>query len=291
MHDDEVGIDERLVRRLIGAQHAQWAELSLERVESTGTVHVLFRLGDQLAVRLPRTPRWHDLDQELCWLGWLAPRLPIAVPRVVATGSPAEGYPWPWAVFEWIEGRTWALEEVADPCAAALELADVLQAVHRIDPADAPCGPPGATGPLAAHDTSVREAIDAARGMLDTDAVLDAWRTALDVAAWDGPPLLVHGDVLAGNVLVRDGRLCAVIDWGGLQVGDPARDLTAAWTMFSGASRQRFRAAMAFDDAMWRRARGWALTRITNVAYYAVTNPNFSRDACTTIEAVLDDPA
>jgi aminoglycoside phosphotransferase (APT) family kinase protein len=291
MHEDEVDIDEHLVRRLLSAQCPQWAELPIERVDSTGTVNAIFRLGDQLAVRLPRTPQWHDVDTEMCWLAALAGHLPVAVPEALVRGEPAHGYAWPWAVFRWIDGRTWDPDDNGYSRDAADDVARFLTAMHRADPADQPCPEPVAVAALAAWDDGVRSALDDASGMLDTDATLKAWQRALRVPEWKGPPLLLHGDVLAANVLVRDGRLHAVIDWAGIRVGDPARDLMAAWTLFRGEARRRFRASLSFDDDTWARARGWALTRISNVAYYATTNPRFSSDAIATITEVLADPA
>ncbi len=192
-------------------------------------------------------------------------------------------------MFRWLEGETWRIDRVDDPSAAATELAELLQALQQLDPTATPCPPPIGLDALADNDHAVRAATAAASGMVDADAVLDAWEDALQVPGWEGAPVLVHGDVLADNVLVHDGRLAAVIDWAGVNTGDPARDLMAAWTLFSGAPREVFRSAMAFDDNTWERARGWALTRIKNVAYYAETNPLFSADAMATIAAALTD--
>lgn len=289
MHEDEVDIDGDLVRRLLTGQYPQWADLPIERVASTGTVNAIFRLGDDLAIRLPRTPRWHDLEAEMCWLGNLAALLPIAIPEAVARGEPAEGYPWPWAVFRWIDGRPWTLDDITDPGVAASELAGFVRALQRVDPDAMPCLPEPIVS-LRANDASVRAAIAAAAGMVETERLLEAWAEVIEVPAWNGPPVLLHGDLLAGNVLVRDGQVCAVIDWGGVRFGDPARDLMAAWTLLTGDARRRFRAAVGFDDDTWARARGWALTRIANVAYYATTNPSFSADARTTITEALNDP-
>lgn len=290
MHDDEIDIDEHLVRRLVAGQFPRWAELPVERLDSTGTVNAIFRLGHQLAVRLPRTPRWHDRETELCWLAALAPQLPVEVPEAVARGEPAHGYRWPWAVFRWIEGRTWDPGTSGRSLDAADDVIRFLAGMRGLDPVAQPCAEPLALAGLAASDDSVRSALLDARGMLDTDAVVKAWDWALGVPDWPGKAVLLHGDLLADNVLVRDRRLHAVIDWAGVRVGDPARDLMAAWTLFRGDARRHLRASMAVDDDTWARARGWALTRITNVAYYATTNPRFSADAIATItEALADD--
>ena len=165
-----------------------------------------------------------------------------------------------------------------------------MHALQRLDPADGPRANPGAAGAsISFRDERVRYAIASTHEMLDTTAVTAAWETALEASEWDAEPRWVHGDVLGGNVLTSGRRLRAIIDWGSAAVGDPACDLMAAWSLFSGESRTRFRNAMAADDATWARARGWAINRVVNVWYYANSNPPFVADARDTIENVLAD--
>jgi aminoglycoside phosphotransferase (APT) family kinase protein len=289
LHPGQVDIDEGLVRRLLAAQFPAWAGLPLVPVASTGTVNALYRLGNELVVRLPLVERWAaGVVNELAWLPRLAPSLPLAVPEAVAAGEPGEGYPFRWAVFRWLDGETWSLDRVADPCRAAEELAAFVQALRAVDPTgEPPPRPASHGGPLRDRDQGVRAALAAAEGMVDTAAIEAAWEAALQVPAWDGPPVWVHGDLLAGNVLVRDGRLHAVIDWGGAGVGDPAANALAAWSLFTGESRKVYRAALAVDADTWERGRGWALTRIMNVPYYAETNPLFVEDAKRTLAEAL----
>jgi len=289
MHADEIDIDVSLVRRLLAAQFPKWADLPIEAVPSTGTVNAIYRLGDDMVVRLPRVHRWaRSLEIEYEWLPKLAPHLPLAVPEPLAKGSPGEGYPWPWAVYRWIEGETWNADSVRDLREAATDLARFITALQLIDTTGAPGPRPrGSRGTLAERDPYVRAAIAASHGMIDTDAVTAAWETALQAHGWDGPPVWVHGDLLAGNVLVAGGRLRAVIDFGGVHVGDPARDIMAAWTLFTGESRDVFRAALSVDDSTWARARGWAVSRVLNIPYYKDTNPLFAADAQHTIDEVL----
>lgn len=289
MHADEVDTDVSLVRRLLAAQFPQWADLPLQPVPSTGTVNAIYRLGDDMVVRLPRVQRWaRSLEIEYEWLPKLAPHLPLAVPEPLAKGNPGEGYPWHWAVFRWLEGETWAVDRVGDVCGAAADLARFITSLRLIDTTGAPAPLPSHRT-LAARDSYVRAAIAASHGMIDTDSVTAAWDTALRAPGCDGPPVWVHGDLLAGNVLVAGGRLNAVIDFGGVHVGDPTREIMAAWTLFTGESRVVFRAALSVDDATWTRARGWALTRVLNIPYYKDTNPEFAADALHTIEEVLAD--
>ena len=290
MHDDEIEVPASLVRQLLSSQFPRWAHLPLRRVQSMGTVHAMYRLGDDMAVRLPMIPREHSLDRELRWLPWLAPRLPLAIPEPLAEGQPDHGYLWRWAIFRWIPGETWARDRVDDLCEAAEHLAEFLHALQQLDPADGPRANPGAAGTsISFRDERVRYAIASTHETLDTTALTAAWETALDAPEWDAEPRWVHGDVLGGNVLTSSGRLRAIIDWGSAAVGDPACDLMAAWSLFSGESRIRFQNAMAADDATWARARGWAINRVVNVWYYANSNPPFAADARDTIENVLAD--
>jgi len=293
MHADEVDTDVSLVRRLLAAQFPQWAGLPIEPVESAGTVNAIYRLGDDMVVRLPRVRRWvRALEEECEWLPKLAPHRPLAVPEPLAKGDPGEGYPFSWAIYRWLDGDTWGKDRVRDLCEAAEDLAQFITALRRIDTAGAPAPQPrGSRGTLTERDPFVREAIAASHGLIDTDAVSAAWGAALQAPAWDGAPVWVHGDLSRpGNLLVSGGRLSAVIDFGGLSVGaDPARELIAAWSLFSGESRETFRAALSVDDATWARGRGWALTSVIAVPYYVETNPVIFAEARHTIEEALAD--
>ncbi|MBM4415027.1 MAG: aminoglycoside phosphotransferase family protein [Chloroflexi bacterium] len=265
MQDDELYIDTPLVRRLLAAQLSQWAGLPLRPVESSGSDNVLYRLGDDMVVRLPRrSGRTEDsLDKEIAWLPRLAPQLPLAVPLPLARGRPRDGYPCRWAVFSWLEGETASFELVADPRRAALDLAAFFRSLQAIDVGGAPC--PGEHNfvrgvPLAERDAAVHAAIDSLRGDLEVDAVTATWEAALRAPVWDGPPVWIHGDLNDGNLLVERGRFSGVIDWGGLAAADPACDLMVEWNFLPADAREVFRAALAVDEAMWARARGWALS-------------------------------
>ena len=273
MHADEVDTDVSLVGRLLAAQFPHWADLPIEPVDSAGTDNAIYRVGDDMAVRLPRIrSATGQPGKEHEWLPRLAPHLPLAVPVPLAQGKPAEGYPGHWSVVPWLEGETATVERISDLGRAASDLARFVAALQRIDPADGPTAHRGA--PLAARDASTREAIEALRGVIDVDAATAAWEAALAAPAWDGPPVWVHSDLLPGNLLVEHGRLSAVIDFGCLGVGDPACDSMIAWSLFSGESRDAFRAALSVDDATWARARGHALSQaLIFIPYYVETNP------------------
>jgi aminoglycoside phosphotransferase (APT) family kinase protein len=288
MHTDEIETDVALVRALLAEQFPEWAELALEPVSTSGTVNALCRLGEDLVVRLPRNrgSRSGDLDRELHWLPVLAPLLPVAVPAPLARGMPANGYPWEWGVYRWIEGENPVPGEVADTLAE--DLVRFVETLHRVDLAEGP--PSGRGSSLAAFDEATRAAIAALEGELDTDAATAAWDAALTTPDWPHPPVWTHGDLMPGNLLVRDGRLTAVIDWGGVGLGDPAVDLMPAWNLLPAAERPAFRAALGVDDATWVRGRAWALwSGLVAQPYYKDTNPAFVANARHTVGEILTE--
>lgn len=291
MHPDEIETDVGLVRRLLAGQFPQWAALPITQVESYGTDHNIYRLGDHLAARLPRigwATRQSALEAE--WLPKLAPHLPLRLPVQVATGQPAEDYPFVWSVYRWLPGEN-ANGSIDDLDQAAVDLAAFIKALRQIDTTDAHPRTAGARGaPLVELDESVRRAIVQLADRIDGVSALRSWEESLRAPAWDGKEVWVHGDLLPGNLLVVDGRLSAVIDWGGLNVGDPACDLQSAWNVFAGGSRVRFRSELDADDALWLRGRGWALAQaVWALPYYWDSNPGMIRQASHALAQVLAD--
>ncbi len=285
MHADEVDTDASLVRRLVAGQFPEWADLPIEPVLLGGTDNALYRLGDDLVVRLPRHERTvGTLEMERRWLPRLAPLLPLAVPVPVAEGVPADGYPWTWSIYQWLDGETATTERIADLGEAAIDLAAFVGALQRIDAAGGP--PPSVHNafrgvPLATRDKSTRASIAALASTIDTAAATDAWEAALRAPEWDRSPVWIHGDLDARNLLAREGRLTAVIDWGCLGVGDPACDVAVAWKMLDADARDIFRTALSVDDATWTRGRGWVLSQALNaLSYYTLeTNAVLVREA------------
>ena len=284
MHADEVHTDVRLVRSLLAAQFPQWAALPVARVASSGTDNALYRIGADLVARLPRIERVvPQVRKERRWLPRLAPLLPLPVPVPVAVGAPGAGYPWPWSVCPWLPGANPTTADAGDDRALAVALARFVVALRTVDATGGPS--PGEHNvyrgvPLALRDEATRAAIASLRGMIDTDAATAAWDAALRTPAWAGSPVWIHGDLSAGNILVRDGRLAAVIDFGCLGVGDPACDLIAAWNLLRGDAREAFRAGVGVDDAAWSRGRGWALSMaLIQLPYYKDTNPALAASA------------
>jgi aminoglycoside phosphotransferase (APT) family kinase protein len=258
----DVTIDAGLARCLVDAQFPEWAGLEIAPVALSGVDNRTFRLGDALSVRLPAGD-WYALqvEKEQRWLPALAPSLPLPIPDPVAAGSPGCGYPFRWSVYRWLAGESASEDAIGDLVAFARDLAGFLVALRGADARGGPA--PGRHnffrgGPLSTYGEETLRAIEAQRSVIDAGACLACWEDALD-APWDGSPVWFHGDVAVGNLLVRDGRLAAVIDFGTSGVGDPACDVVIAWTFFSGAAREAFRAALDVDDATWSRGRGWAL--------------------------------
>ncbi|MBV9451827.1 MAG: aminoglycoside phosphotransferase family protein [Streptosporangiaceae bacterium] len=294
MHADEVDVDAGLVRRLLERQFPQWAGSSLRPVRSAGTDNAIYRLGHRLGVRLPRRQSTvAQVEKEHMWLPRLAPHLPFAVPVPLAIGAPGEGYPWPWSIMPWLPGEPATPGHLADPRRAGAGMARFVAALQEIDAAAGP--PPGDHNfgrgvPLADRDHATRAAIRELSGMLDPQPVTTAWDAAVRAPVWQGPPRWIHGDLLPGNILIAGDRISAVVDFGGLAVGDPACDLMVAWTLFSGDSRQAFRDGLTVDDATWARGRGWALSwALIFIPYYLDTNPSVVRQAWRTVHEVLGD--
>jgi len=289
MHDDELVIDAALVRRLLAEQLPDVAGRPLREV-GRGTVNAMFRLGDDLAVRLPRTAEWAgDLERERVWLPRLSERISLRVPEPVAEGRPTDEYPLPWAVYRWVDGDQYEDELVADERGAAEDLARFVREL-RAGPVEG--GPAAGRRPLAVLDEVTRVAIVEAGDLLDTAAVLAAWDRALEAPVFAGDAVWIHTDLLRPNLLVQGGRLAAVIDFGAVGVGDPAADVIAAWTVFGPTGRERYREALEVDDATWERSRGYALTQAALIVpYYRETNPAFTASAQRTIGVVLADLA
>lgn len=294
MHAHEVDIDAALVARLVAASFPQWAHLAIEPVHSSGTDHAMYRLGDDLAARLPRiVGATTQGAKEHRWLPLLAHELPLDVPLPVGRGEPADGYPWQWSVCRWLDGDTATVEQLAGSSDAAAALAGFVTALQRVDATGGPS--PGDHNvnrgvPLAVRDAATRDVIAALADQLDADALTAAWDAAVRAPEWDGPPVWIHGDLQPTNLLTQHSRLSAVIDFGCLGVGDPACDLMAAWNLFSDDARDAFHAGLRIDDATWARGRGWALSvALIALPYYQHTSPAIAAGARYTIAQVLDD--
>lgn len=291
MHEEEVEVDDALVLALLDSQAPSLVEgRALARIDAWGTEHAIFRLGDDLSVRLPKIG-WAAAqgERERRWLPVLAPSLPVAVPVPVFVGEPAFGYPYRWYVSPWLDGT--------NPSAGALDPGELASFVHALErvavPVDAPVPRPAQRGgPLEPADVFTRRRAEDLRILepdLDVDAVLRIWDAGFETPGWDGAPVWVHGDLMDGNLLVRDGRLVGVIDWGGLTAGDPAVELMICWSYFDAAGRAAYRDALGFvDDAMWLRGRAWAVSAaVQALPYYRDTNPDIVARSWRAVRAAL----
>lgn len=261
-----------LVRALLAEQFPHWADLDVRPVGKPGVDNTTFRLGADKLVRMPRFPRWvGQVLREQRWLPVLAPKLPLPVPVPLAQGEPGAGYPFPWSVYAWIDGGNATRAALVDQERAARDLAGFLGALWSLDPAGGP--PPEWSNGFRGVDIAderdsavvglrIERRIGALDGLVDTAALREVFATALAAPAWPKAPVWIHGDPAPGNLLVRDGRLSAVIDFGTLAVGDPACDLIGPWTLLDPTGREVFRAVLGIDDATWARGRGWALSAL-----------------------------
>ncbi|MFD5813895.1 aminoglycoside phosphotransferase family protein [Streptomyces sp. NPDC127038] len=287
MRAGERRIGGSLVRRLLAEQFPRWARLPLRRVPSAGTVNALYRLGDDLVVRLPRiADAAEDAAKEFAWLPRLAAALPFPVPEIVGLGTPTPGYPWHWSVLRWLDGDAPVPDALTDARQLAADLGVFVAALREID---LPGGPPAYRGtPLSAVDGGTRSAIADLRGSVDTGAATAAWEEALAAPRWTGPPRWLHSDLMPMNLLVREGRLAAVLDFATFGTGDPACDLIPAWNLLPAAARPVFRDAAGADDAGWARGRGWALSMaLVQLPHYRDTNPAIAANATRVIREVL----
>jgi aminoglycoside phosphotransferase (APT) family kinase protein len=281
VHEDELEIDEALVKRLLEEQFPEWAALPVVRVEPDGTVNVIYRLGGSLSVRLPRRegPAIED-DLESRWLPFLAPQLPVEIPTPVARGAPGAGYPWYWSIHTWLDGELPTAPLDAD------DVAGFVAALQRIDASGGPEPSGGRGRPLEWRDRFVRDALE----RVEAPGALELWERAMRVPEWAGGRVWIHADLDRRNVLVRDGRLAGVLDWGGLGLGDPAVDVMVAWKLVAREERDRFRELLDVDDATWLRAQGWVVSQaLIALGYYtAETNPALFAEATRWLIEVID---
>lgn len=262
---NKITIDSNLVRNLIKEQFPDWADLPIYPVQVCGWDNRTFHLGATMSVRLPSAERYADkVQKEQEWLPFLAKHLSTPIPTPVAMGRPTAEYPWNWSIYKWIDGKSANLffADELDLPLIAKQLADFLQELQNIDST----GVPLVGGPhnfyrgdsTRVYDAQTREAIEELREVIDAPAALNVWKKAISTE-WNKKPVWIHGDISEGNILIQDGKLAAVIDFGGMGIGDPACDLVIAWNFFYGESRKIFKEALPLDQHTWERARGWAI--------------------------------
>lgn len=288
-----VTVSAEQARRLVAEQFPQWDALPVTPVANGGWDNWTFHLGEDMLLRMPSAEEYSlAVEKEHRWLPQLAPFLPLPVPVPLGKGDPSPDYPFPWSVYAWIDGTPSTFEAVADPIRFAEDLADFVAALQGID---ASAGPQpgkhnwfrGAT--LRTYEAQALEAIEDLRGHIDGALARRMWDQALE-ARWDGVDVWFHGDLAQGNLLLTQGQLSAVIDFGTCGVGDPACDLAVAWTLLTADGREIFRKRLAVDDATWIRGRGWALWKsLTSCANSLDEDDADAVNARRVLTGILDD--
>ena len=308
LHSNELAISIDLVQRLISSQFPQYASLSITPLGATGSTNRLFRLGEELLIRLPRQPGGgNDIHKERRWLPELRARLPLEIPEIVEVGQPDAEYPESWAITRWLDGElpgVWQPGEAEDPTRLTLAKAlaafiQALQAIYIPPSAQDDASLRGYRGrALAEYGSTFKSTVDSCRALtgldLDLDAAEAVWSKVLRLpdASEVSEDRWYHGDLVAENLLLRDGELAAVLDFGGLAIGDPTIDLHGAWELFDPAARQNFREALGIDDYQWLRGRAWALAiALGALSYYWQTMPERRRDRLAMVRSVLADAA
>lgn len=286
-------IDEALVRRLVLIQFPQWKDLPVEPVAKSGWDNRTFHLGKDMLVRMPSAKEYaFQVEKEQYWLPKFAPLLPLDIPSPLAMGEPGEGYPWKWSIYRWLEGESAAKAPISNLSKFAASLAEFLTALRGIDTTGGPKPGPHnfyRGGDLSTYDVETRQAIDDLKDKIDVGIVTEIWERAI-ATRWQENPVWIHGDISVGNLLVREGGLKAVIDFGQLGVGDPACDLAIAWTFFKGESRELFRKKLPFDANTWARGRAWTLWKALIIAA-GITDSNAAEaaDPMRIINEINDD--
>lgn len=255
-------IDTALVQRLISKQFPQWANFPIQPVKVGGWDNRTFHLGSQMLVRMPSAEEYADkIEKEQKWLPLLAPLLPLSIPKPIAMGEPGEGYPWRWSVYQWIKGETAAAGYIDNMQEFAKDLVNFIMALQHIDITDGPLPSPRSFAHqygLTTYNHETKQALTTLNAQVDVTAAMAIWEAGLQTQ-WQHAPVWVHGDISAANLLVENGKLKAVIDFGGLAIGDPACDLVIAWKFFDNETRKTFRRCLPLDKDTWARGRAWAL--------------------------------
>ena len=283
----DIEVDETLVRSLLTDQHPDLADLPL-RLVANGWDNVIYRLGLGYAVRVPRrTVAAQLVEHENTWLPLIGTLVHVAIPLPIRVGLPSALFPWQWSVTQWVDGELAADTLFDEHGTLAVELARFVRDLHVPAPPDAPANP--------VRGVPLENRADAVAGRLasglvpNAPAVAAVWRFALDAPRWAGPPLWLHGDLHPANIIVRNGRIAAVIDFGDMTAGDPATDLATAWLTFDPDGRRSFIRELAYDDATWARARGWAVTMATALLVNSGDAPTMRRMGLHAIEQLLEE--
>ena len=281
MHENQLAINEATVRRLVARQFPEWNDLEVRGVATAGTVNAIFRIGEDLAARFalrtqdPAEAR-ADLVAEAAAARDLAAASSVPTPEPVAIGEPGEGYPLPWSVQTWLEGRDATVQDPADSVAFAEDLAEFIHGLRAADTRGRTFEGRSRGGHLPDHDDWMETCFDKSEDLLDVRSLRAMWaelRTLPEVDA----DVMCHGDMIPPNILVRDGRLAGVLDGGGFAAADPALDLVGAWHLLDSTPREALREALGCGEVQWLRGMAWAFQQAMGLVwYYVESNPTMS---------------
>ncbi|MGL4861607.1 MAG: aminoglycoside phosphotransferase family protein [Cetobacterium sp.] len=285
-----MNIDTNLVKTLIKEQYPNFSDLKIVEVENSGNDNRTFHLGDSMLVRLPSGKEYaSQIEKEMYWLPKLSPYILLDIPLPLFKGNPTKEYPFNWGIYKWIEGETLTYKDILNLDLLAIDLAKFLKELQSID---ATLGPKAGKhnfyrgGNLNIYDNETRIALKNLKNIFDTNSLENIWKKCLK-SKYTNKPVWIHGDIAVGNLLIKDGRLSAVIDFGILGTGDPACDYVIAWTFFSNKSREIFKSHLNCDEETFERAKGWALWKA--LISYDIENPNsvISKWAANCINQIL----
>lgn len=288
-----IKIDTTLVTNLMKEQFPEWAHLEIKPVKVSGHDNRTFHLGNDMSVRLPSAPGYvPQVEKEQKWLPVLAQKLSLPISTPIAKGKPNDDYPFPWSINKWIEGETVTKDNVKDLNRFAKDLGEFLMELQSIDSSEGPLA--GAHNcyrgaPLSVYDHETRDVIEKNKATFDEEILTRLWDLALD-SKWEQHPVWLHGDIAVGNILVQNGKLCAIIDFGILGVGDPSCDAAIAWTFLDNDSRYVFKDVLRMDEGTWNRARGWALWKaLITYEEYKNSDTIKSKEAYNIILTIVED--
>ena len=288
MHKNDLKINIDIVRSLINEQFPEYSNLSIKQFNSSGTVNYIFRLGQELYIRLPRVREWSNIEKEYKLLSYLAPNLSLEIPEVIGVGEPDNSYPLKWAIYSWIKGSTYSDKFISDEIKAAKNLANFIKELQSI--AIPPGAPKAGREALNNLNKKTLKTINSADNLNNKDKIIRIWKKSLKVEPWDDKAVWIHSDLLRTNLLVQSGNLKAVIDFGSAGIGDPAFDLIPAWSVFNSGAREVFKNYINADRESWIRARGYALHQaVLIIPYYKKSNPEFTLMAKRTLNEILKD--
>lgn len=289
MHNDEVRIDDQLVTELLRNQFHQWLNLPLSRIAPEGTDHVMFKLGEDKVVRLPRIlSAAKNLKREYDFLDLLAGKVSMPIPKLIALGRPDKNYPFYWSIGTFLHGKNLSVDVGFDLLDAVESLALFVNELHDVDTS---LGVECRRGVHPkTYTVDVMASMEQLKDCYDISQLKKCWQSIVVTPDWCGAPKWIHGDLHPGNFLVLDKKISAIIDFGLAGIGDPACDLMVAWTLLDTKARAIFKKAIQIDEDSWRRAKGWAFyLGVMGYPYYKSSNPVFAAIAKRSLDEVLLD--